>query len=195
MIEHASLLAEAAKCEDAFERFGYVCAFAVSGFSETQRYKTNFNPLLGETFEFVDKRMGTQFFAEQVAHHPPISAFHAVNKSGPCTWNFWQNCCPTTNFLGNSIDLITHGHSHILFEDNNDHFFYTNPQTRIHNIILGTMWIEHYGELRIRNMDGSAEAIIVFTKSGLFQGCQYKVFGDIHNREGKKNCQNRREMG
>jgi len=99
---------------------------------------------------------------------------------------FWQNSCPTTNFLGNSIDLVTHGHSHIFFENNNDHFFYINPFTRIHNIILGSMWIEHFGELRIKNMNGSAEAVIIFTKSGLFQGCQYKVSGYIYNREGKK---------
>jgi len=186
MIEYGNLLSEAANCEDALERFGYVCAFAVSGFSPTQRYKPNFNPLLGETFEYVDQRNGTQFFAEQVCHHPPTSALHAINKSGSCPWHFWQNFYPTTKFLGNSMDINTHGHSHILFEDNNDHFFYTNPETRVHNIILGTMWIEHYGELRIRNLNGSAEANMTFTKSGLFQGCQYKISGYIVNSKGKK---------
>lgn len=33
-----------------------------------------FNPLLGETFEYVDEERGVKFFTEQVSHHPPICA-------------------------------------------------------------------------------------------------------------------------
>jgi hypothetical protein len=39
MIEHAYILNEAAKCVDSIEQLAYVCAFAVSGYSSTQRYK------------------------------------------------------------------------------------------------------------------------------------------------------------
>ena len=35
--------------------------------------KKPFNPLLGETFELVGKDY--RFLAEQVSHHPPITAF------------------------------------------------------------------------------------------------------------------------
>jgi len=183
MIEHALVLNEAAKCDDPFERFAYVCAFAVSGYSATQRYKPNFNPILGETFEFVDQKNGTKFFAEQVTHHPPMSALQAENKAG---WKFWQNSCATTKFLGNSIDVDTHGHSHVFFEDTQDHFFYTNPQTRVHNVILGTMWIEHFGVLAFRNLNGSTSAVINFTKSSLWQGTNYKISGYIFDSSNKK---------
>jgi len=33
-----------------------------------------FNPLLGETFELV--KDGFELIAEQVSHHPPITAVH-----------------------------------------------------------------------------------------------------------------------
>jgi hypothetical protein len=45
--------------------------------------------------------------------------------------------------------------------------------------------MEHYGELNIRNTNGSAQALIVFSKSGYFQGTQYQVEGFIY--DDKKN--------
>ena len=38
-----------------------------------KQVKKPFNPLLGETYELVDKNY--RYFAEQVSHHPPITAF------------------------------------------------------------------------------------------------------------------------
>jgi len=155
----------------------------VSGYSSTERFKPTFNPLLGETFEYVDKRSNTRFFGEQVSHHPPISAFHCENEN----WKFWQNSSPTTKFLGNSIDLDTHGNSYISFHDSKNQFFYTNPCTRAQNIIFGSIRIEHYGELNIRNLNGSSQALIIFTNSGYFQGTQYQVEGFIYD-ENKNKC-------
>jgi hypothetical protein len=40
-----------------------------------------FNPLLGETFEFV-KPGKYKFFAEQVSHHPPITAYVCLGDNG-----------------------------------------------------------------------------------------------------------------
>jgi len=185
MIEYSSVLCQAANSEDPVERLAFIAGFAVSGYSATQRYQPNFNPILGETFEFVDQRNNTRFLAEQVSHHPPISAVHAINDN----WIFWQNSSPLTKFLGNSIDLDTQGRTHVIFPKRNEHYFYTNPScTRIHNIIIGTMWIEHFGLLNISNADGSLQCTVNFKKSGIFQGCQYKVEGFICDRHGKKTC-------
>lgn len=38
-----------------------------------QRLKKPFNPILGETFEYVTDKF--RFFSEQVSHHPPVTAF------------------------------------------------------------------------------------------------------------------------
>jgi hypothetical protein len=182
MIEHAYVLNNGAKTKDSIEQLAFVCAFAVSGYSATQRYKPAFNPLLGETFELIEKRSNTRFITEQVSHHPPISACHSENEA----WKFWQNSSPTTKFLGNSIDLITHGNSYVSFQNTKNQFFYTNPSTRVHNIIFGTMRIEHFGELNIRNLNGSAYALINFSKSGYFQGTQYHVEGFIYDQDKNK---------
>jgi len=37
-----------------------------------------FNPLLGETYEFVTDEYS--YLAEQVSHHPPVTAIHIKGK-------------------------------------------------------------------------------------------------------------------
>ena len=41
-----------------------------------------FNPILGETFEYVDTQHGFRSVSEQVCHHPPVSALHAESVNG-----------------------------------------------------------------------------------------------------------------
>jgi len=48
------------------------------------------------------------------------------------------------------------------------------------------MWIEHFGTLEIKNLDGSFQCTVAFKKSGIFQGTQYKVEGYIVDKEGKR---------
>jgi hypothetical protein len=45
---------------------------------QRNRIKKPFNPILGETFELVNDRF--RFMAEQVSHHPPITAFVAETE-------------------------------------------------------------------------------------------------------------------
>jgi len=42
------------------------------------RDKKPFNPMLGETYELVTEDF--RFFAEQVSHHPPISAYEQEGR-------------------------------------------------------------------------------------------------------------------
>jgi len=62
----------------------YVMAFVFSGYSSSlNRVRKPFNPLLGETYtlEYKDKSKHFNFLAEQVSHHPPISAYHCENEN------------------------------------------------------------------------------------------------------------------
>lgn len=181
MLEYSMLLDSAAECQDTIDRMVFVAALAVSGYSGTQRYHNNFNPILGETFEFVDEKRDFKFLAEQVSHHPPISATRAIHKN----WEFYQNSNPKTSFLGNAIEIDTQGRTHIYFSNSKDHFFYTNPVTRIHNLIIGKMWIEHYGELNITNLKNGDSCNVTFQKSGFFSNSSNKnIHGQIKDPEG-----------
>jgi len=183
MVEYSNLLDIAAECDNSIDRLAYVTAFATSGYSATERYYTDFNPILGETFEYYDEERNMRYLTEQVSHHPPISAVHAEGTN----WVFWQTCSASTSFQGNSIEIDTNNtRSHIYFPDSKDHFSYTNPKCCVHNLIIGKMWIEHYGILHITNLRTGDEAIIEFKKGTFFGGTNYKLQGHIKKGSGKK---------
>uniref|UniRef100_A0A158Q937 Oxysterol-binding protein n=1 Tax=Elaeophora elaphi TaxID=1147741 RepID=A0A158Q937_9BILA len=76
---------------DPIDRIAYVTAFAVSSYSGMVcRKQKPFNPLLGETFDFVSDE-GWKYHAEQVSHHPSITAAHAEGLN----WEWWQTLIST----------------------------------------------------------------------------------------------------
>lgn len=87
-LEYSDLLDKASMIDDPCERMVQMAAFAVSAYgSATHRAGHKpFNPLLGETYECVREDKGFKFIAEQVCHHPPVSACHAESEN----FIFWQ---------------------------------------------------------------------------------------------------------
>jgi len=181
MLEYAFLLDKVAECKDTVDRLAYLAAFAVSGFSSSQRYHNAFNPILGETFEFVDEKNGFKYISEQVSHHPPASATHAEKEK---SWVFYQNSSPVTSFLGNAISIDTQGKTHIYFPGNKDHYFYTNPKAKVHNLIFGKMWVEHYGQLHITSLKNGYTCKVNFKKCSFFGGVDYRLDGTICDTDG-----------
>lgn len=100
-----------------------------------------FNPLLGETFEFVDEKKEFYFHSEQVSHHPPIGASHCETPN----WTFYQTQSVKTKFLGNSLDVTPIGVSHVVLKKYNEHYQWPNIKTIVHNLIIGRMWVDHFG--------------------------------------------------
>ncbi|KAG9332020.1 hypothetical protein JZ751_016247, partial [Albula glossodonta] len=72
-----------------------------------------FNPVLGETYECDRPDMGFRFIAEQVSHHPPISACYAESKH----FIFWQDVRWKNKFWGKSMEIIPVGSAHVLLPD------------------------------------------------------------------------------
>jgi hypothetical protein len=179
VLEYHHLLTEMCQCENQYERMAYLAAFTVSGYSSIQRLLNNFNPVLGETYEYVCD--GMRFFAEQVSHHPPITANFAEND----LWLFRQNAEPKTNFLGNILEIITSGNTHVIVKETEEHFQYSNPVTKLHNLVLGKMWLQHHGEMRITNTNTGDVCVMKFKKAGILNGGPYyDVTGVIRDDEG-----------
>lgn len=85
-LEYTDLLDIAADRSDSMERLVYVASYAASEYASTiGRVAKPFNPLLGETFEYVRPDKGYRFFVEQVSHHPPIGAAWAESPK----WDYW----------------------------------------------------------------------------------------------------------
>lgn len=172
-MEYAYLLDRAASEQlDPKRRLLLIAAFIVGEYASTaaggKRVSKPLNPLLGETFEFYrgegswaaadgsdSAKSGFEYryLAEQVSHHPPISAF----------------TCQATRFLlegevkvkskfwGRSLELIPEGLVHLtlhLPDGTRERFGWKRVTTCVRNIVLGRPFLDHYGSTRIESADG-----------------------------------------
>uniref|UniRef100_A0A8D0CWX9 Oxysterol-binding protein n=1 Tax=Sander lucioperca TaxID=283035 RepID=A0A8D0CWX9_SANLU len=183
-LEYSELLDKAAETEDPFDRMALVAAFAVSGYSSTY-YRAGskpFNPLLGESYECIREDKGFCFFSEQVSHHPPISACHCESKN----FTFWQDVRWKNKFWGKSMEVLPIGTVNLTIPRFGDHYEWNKVTTCVHNILSGRRWIEHYGEITIRNIKSSACLCkLTFVKGNYWSSNVNEVQGFVMDQEGK----------
>ncbi|XP_054887631.1 oxysterol-binding protein-related protein 6 isoform X2 [Poeciliopsis prolifica] len=183
-LEYSELLDKAAETEDPFERMVLVAAFAVSGYSSTY-YRAGskpFNPLLGETYECIREDKGFCFFSEQVSHHPPVSACHCESKN----FTFWQDVRWKNKFWGKSMEILPIGSVNLTIPRFGDNYEWNKVTTCVHNILSGRRWIEHYGEITIRNTKSSACLCkLTFVKGNYWSSNVNEVQGFVMDQEGK----------
>lgn len=70
--------------DDPYIRMKTVVLWYLSGFYKKPKgIKKPYNPILGETFRCFWKHENSRTFyiAEQVSHHPPVSAFYVSNRA------------------------------------------------------------------------------------------------------------------
>ncbi|XP_038174128.1 oxysterol-binding protein-related protein 3 isoform X4 [Arvicola amphibius] len=183
-LEYSELLDKAARMPSALERMVYVAAFAISAYASSyfRAGSKPFNPVLGETYECIRRDKGFQFFAEQVSHHPPISACHA--ESG--NFVFWQDVRWKNKFWGKSMEIVPIGTTHVTLPAFGDHFEWNKVTSCIHNILSGQRWIEHYGEIVIKNLtDDSCHCKVNFIKAKYWSTNAHEIEGTVFDRNGK----------
>ncbi|KAI5107223.1 oxysterol-binding protein-related protein 6 isoform X3, partial [Silurus meridionalis] len=183
-LEYTELLDKAAETDDPYERMALVAAFAVSAYSSTY-YRAGskpFNPILGETYECIREDKGFCFFSEQVSHHPPVSACHCESKN----FTFWQDVRWKNKFWGKSMEILPIGIINVMLPRYGDHYEWNKVTTCVHNILSGRRWIEHYGEITIRNTKSSACICkLTFIKGNYWSSNVNEVQGFVMDQEGK----------
>ncbi|XP_036183757.1 oxysterol-binding protein-related protein 3 isoform X5 [Myotis myotis] len=183
-LEYSELLDKAARIPSALERMVYVAAFAVSAYASSY-YRAGskpFNPVLGETYECIREDKGFRYFSEQVSHHPPISACHAESEN----FVFWQDVRWKNKFWGKSMEIVPIGTTHVTLPAFGDHFEWNKVTSCIHNILSGQRWIEHYGEIVIKNLnDDSCHCKVNFIKAKYWSTNSREIEGTVFDKSGK----------
>uniref|UniRef100_A0AAR2KGM5 Oxysterol-binding protein n=1 Tax=Pygocentrus nattereri TaxID=42514 RepID=A0AAR2KGM5_PYGNA len=185
-LEYSELLDRAAQTQDMFERMVhvYIATFAVSGYASSY-YRAGgkpFNPVLGETYECDRPDKGFRFVAEQVSHHPPISACHAESKN----FVFWQDVRWKNKFWGKSMEIVPVGTTHVVLPGLGDHYEWNKVTSCIHNILSGQRWIEHYGEISIKNSSSDiCQCKVTFIKAKYWNSSVNEVEGAVTDHKGK----------
>ena len=158
------LLEHAANENNSLMRLIYVSAFMIAQYAGTPfRVTKPFNPLLGETFEYKTKDW--KYVSEQVWHNPPISAAHWESKN----YAMWMNTHLKTKFWGKSLEFYSLGYMNIRFKDNDEIFICKRPKSACQNILIGSMYIDHNGNARVRNSRTNEVCQIKMKAMGFFQ--------------------------
>ncbi|TNN18147.1 Oxysterol-binding protein, partial [Schistosoma japonicum] len=181
---YSSLLDQAAQTTDPVEQMAYVVAFSVSCYSSTAyRIGKPFNSLLGETYE-CDRTddMGWRCISEQVSHHPPGCSQYC--ESLRHKWKVWQDYFLSTKFRGKYLSISPKGTINLQFADGS-YFTWTKATTVVHNLIVGTLWIDNCGDVIIENHKNGFVCNLQFIAHSYFsRGPSRRVTGFVKNSTG-----------
>lgn len=172
------LVLHAGREENPGIRIGLIAVFAVSGYSVTShRHMKPFNPLLGETFELETD--GFRLISEQVSHHPPVSALHCDHP----VYTFTAQTQITTAFKGAYLLMHPIGFQRVHLKSYNETYTWNKPNSSVHNIIFGKMYVDHHGEIVVRCMETGWECRVNMKKRGWFDKDPHKVEGVVVDAE------------
>ncbi|KAF9156590.1 hypothetical protein BG015_003890 [Linnemannia schmuckeri] len=201
--EYIDLLDKAARQRGATERILFIAAFAMSNYSSTiGRVAKPFNPLLGETYEYCREDKQFRYISEQVSHHPPISACYCESPN----YNFYAEVDVKSKFWGKSFEVLPKGTSHVelkvpksyaegtqeLLTDPNDenkfieHYSWRKVATCVQNLIVGTPWIDNYGDMLITNHRTGETCLLTFKARGWRGKDAYEIRGAASDSRGKE---------
>lgn len=160
-------LTKAAKCPDPVERMKYVITSIVAGFHLQIKQLKPFNPILGETFQATYPN-GTNIFCEQVAHHPPISAFDIQDVQK--RWRFWGRHEFTASMGMNTITGQQIGPNYVEFPDGTKIAYFYPDCVCSGGVIYGkTRTLTWVGRIYFRDITNGIAAEVMFgNKKGWF---------------------------
>ncbi|KAI5278604.1 Oxysterol-Binding Protein-Related Protein 5 [Manis pentadactyla] len=170
---HADLLSRAVLEDDAYSRMKLVLQWYLSGFYKKPKgIKKPYNPILGETFRCCwahpQTNSHTFYIAEQVSHHPPVSAFHVSNrKDGFCISG---SVTAKSRFYGNSLSALLDGKATLTFLNRAEDYTLTMPYAHCKGILYGTMTMELGGRVTVECEKNNLQAELEFKLKPFFGG-------------------------
>uniref|UniRef100_A0A8C6T259 Oxysterol-binding protein n=1 Tax=Neogobius melanostomus TaxID=47308 RepID=A0A8C6T259_9GOBI len=207
---HPDLFVSIAEQPEARERMVQVVKWYLSAFHAGRKgsvAKKPYNPILGEVFychwdlpsdsEEIPTQMETVsdgpvpwassnsvcFVAEQVSHHPPISAFYAecLNRKIQFNAHIWTK----SKFLGMSIGVHNIGQGCVSCLEHDEHYILTFPNGYGRSI-LTVPWVELGGECNISCSKTGYSANIVFHTKPFYGGKKHRITAEILAPNDKK---------
>lgn len=145
-----------------------------------------YNPILGEIFKcYWTHEQGDKsiFIAEQISHHPPVSAFYMNNKTrGNFTYSGWVYPQTTVSYY---VSSVMTGEFNVSFvpkgSDEPEVYELKQPPVSCNGILYGNKYIEIYDNMLLTCAKTGFRAEINFESGGSnkLKGTIYKVNADV----------------
>ena len=178
--QYAYLLNNAAKEPNAYKRLAYTATFCIGQFViNNGRQSKFFNPLLYETYEYVDNKQNFRYMAEQVSHHPAISAYYAEGDG----WNIYANTNAVLKFkITGRLEVNALGRTYVTYTDYDDIIAFTKPMIVVRNLIIGTIDLDVEGKFTVTNEMGDICEIDMIPSTSGEKG---RLKGEIKDIDGE----------
>nr|XP_018903713.1 PREDICTED: oxysterol-binding protein-related protein 9 [Bemisia tabaci] len=154
----------------------FKCHWNIPGFSSTTE-KVPDGPLPDATKDQLI------FIAEQVSHHPPISAFYGEHFEKRV--QFCAHVWTKSKFLGLSIGVHNVGEGRLKLLDHNEEYICTFPNGYGRSI-LTTPWIELGGSVSIDCPQSGYKCAVEFHTKPFYGGKKHRVTADVFAPNDKK---------
>lgn len=160
-------------------RAGAVSAETAGSVSEEARQEAI--ELAGETP--AGSACAFKYFSEQVSHHPPICVSHAVAEG---KYHLQLDMELKSAFRGNSSDVVVEGSNdlELTSPDGTENYSWGHAKTTAHNILVGSMWVEHHGDFTIKCKESGIEARLHLHPSSWLGSGRYRMWADVVDSEG-----------
>ncbi|XP_066967244.1 oxysterol-binding protein-related protein 8 isoform X21 [Macrobrachium rosenbergii] len=148
---HADLIAKAVQEDDPYTRMKEIVRWYLSGFYKKPKgLKKPYNPILGETFRCYWRHPNgsrTFYVAEQVSHHPPMSALYVTNRQEG--FSVTATVLAKSKFYGNSTSAILDGNVLLALLPRGEDYVMNMPYAHCKGILMGTLTMELGGKVNI----------------------------------------------
>ncbi|KAF9263051.1 Oxysterol-binding protein [Marasmius fiardii PR-910] len=182
-MSHPDLIFGAEEFQNPEERFLRVLQYYLAGWHiKPKGVKKPYNPVLGEFFRCrYDYKNGTQGFyiAEQVSHHPPISAFFYISPANRVC--ILGELRPKSKFLGNSVSTTMEGENRVklLGKSEDGEYVITMPNMYARGILFGKMVLELGDTCIAKNEKHGLYCDLEFKTKGFFSGTYNAIAGRV----------------
>lgn len=99
-----------------------------------------------------------------MSHHPPISA--GIGESN--NYIYWGDSNIKSQFWGKSFEIKPLGNSHIKLKRLNHDITFKKCTTSVKNIIIGQIYIDHFGDMEFKNHSIGTHGILSLKEKGLW---------------------------
>ncbi|UZJ54675.1 hypothetical protein CBS101457_003995 [Exobasidium rhododendri] len=187
-MSHPDLIFGCGQLDDPEKRFLQVTRYYLSGWhNKPKGVKKPYNPVLGEFYQCSYKYPNDTegfYIAEQVSHHPPISAYFYCSPANNLL--IYGELKPKSKFLGNSAATLMGGENRVVLLDRPEDKEYEieMPNMYARGILFGKMVLELGDQSKIRNPANDLAADVEFKTKGYFTGTYNAIAGKV-TRGGK----------
>jgi len=186
-----SLIRDIQNVDDPLGRMLTVIRWYLPALTRDEYGKKPLNPILGEFFECVDESdPNIHYFAEQILHHPPTTAFRFTDNVSGCSYE--GSVEVTTEFRGNHLAAHWIGKGCLNIGDSDERYVWDQhyPTLNCRGFILGSKRMALEGTVKIHCAKTKLLAILTFksaknkNKNDPFPWI-HTVDGEIINSENK----------